>query len=257
MSHGPRTLGRPGKSASLLSQFGHIHTHSTRLESRYSLNYKGIPYKTEWVEYPDIEDLCKKIGAPAIDKKADGRPHYTLPVIFDPSTGLAITDSFLIAQYLDKQYPDTPKLLPQGTEVLQHAFFAAMRPNMDAIWQFSLPKTNSLLNSKSEVYFRRTREKMFGKALEDLFPEGEGREVQWARLRDGYGVIDGWFRYATEGPYVMGKTVTFTDFVLAGYLVWMRTIFGEDSPEWTDIASWHGGRWGALVKSFGQYETMR
>ncbi|KAI0682851.1 hypothetical protein BC835DRAFT_807562, partial [Cytidiella melzeri] len=55
--------------------------------TRYALNYKGIPYRTEWVEYPDIEPLCKKIGGSATAKKEDGRDHYTLPMIYDPSTG--------------------------------------------------------------------------------------------------------------------------------------------------------------------------
>ena len=39
------------------------HTHSSRIRNshllshtiRYCLNIKGIPYKTVWVEYPDIE----------------------------------------------------------------------------------------------------------------------------------------------------------------------------------------------------------
>lgn len=253
MSHGPRILGRLGTVANV---YHRSHSSSHYLRIRYSLNYKGIPYKTEWVEYPDIEDLCKKIGAPATDKKADGRPHYTLPVIFDPSTGLAVADSILIAQYLDKQYPSTPKLLPQGTEVLQYAFFAAIRPLVETVRFFAIPKTNLLLNPRSEVYFRSTREEMFGGKLEDVFPQGEEREVKWAKLRDGFGVIDEWFGHATEAPYVMGKSPTYSDFVIAGYLIWVRNIFGENSPEWTDIVSWHGGRWGALVKSFEQYEAV-
>ncbi|KAJ8699426.1 hypothetical protein PTI98_002541 [Pleurotus ostreatus] len=45
---------------------------------RYALNIKGIPYQTVWVEYPDIEAVCKKIGASPTGEEA---PHYTLPVI--------------------------------------------------------------------------------------------------------------------------------------------------------------------------------
>lgn len=73
-----------------------------------SLQLKGIPFKTEWVEYPDIEPLCKRIGALPTSKKTDGRDHYTLPTIFDPSTGRAISDSLPIALYLDQTYPDSP-----------------------------------------------------------------------------------------------------------------------------------------------------
>jgi hypothetical protein len=31
------------------------------LEARFALNYKRIEYKTEWVEYPDVEDLWKSL----------------------------------------------------------------------------------------------------------------------------------------------------------------------------------------------------
>ncbi|GAW07249.1 AChain Crystal Structure Of Glutathione Transferase Gstfua3 From Phanerochaete Chrysosporium [Lentinula edodes] len=92
-------------------------------KTRYSLNYKGLSYRTEWIEYPDIEALCIKIGAAPTDVKADGiTPDYTLPVIYDPSTDKTISDSFAIALYLDTAYPDTPKLFPPGTQALQEAF---------------------------------------------------------------------------------------------------------------------------------------
>ncbi|KAJ7483558.1 hypothetical protein FB451DRAFT_1234964 [Mycena latifolia] len=55
-------------------------------KTRYALNFKGIPYKTSWVEYPDIEPLSREVGAAPTRNKPDGRPHYTLPMIHDPST---------------------------------------------------------------------------------------------------------------------------------------------------------------------------
>jgi hypothetical protein len=54
---------------------------------RYSLNYKGIPYKTVWLEYEEIEPFSKRLGALPTSNKPDGRPHYTLPMIHDPATG--------------------------------------------------------------------------------------------------------------------------------------------------------------------------
>ncbi|PSR72266.1 hypothetical protein PHLCEN_2v11858 [Hermanssonia centrifuga] len=96
---------------------------------RYSLNYKGLPYRTEWVEYPDIEVLCIRIGAPPTSTK-HGRPRYTLPVIYDPSTNSVISDSVDIAKYLDETYPDTPKLLPAGTEAFQAMFLDSVWPSI-------------------------------------------------------------------------------------------------------------------------------
>ncbi|EEB99826.1 hypothetical protein MPER_00396, partial [Moniliophthora perniciosa FA553] len=42
------------------------------IEDHVRSQLKGIPYELAWVEYPDIENLCKTIGAPATDTKADG-----------------------------------------------------------------------------------------------------------------------------------------------------------------------------------------
>ena len=84
------------------------------------MNFKQLPYKTEWVEFPDIKAVCQKIGAPPTDIRLqlDGsglQEHYTLPVIYDSSTGKIVAESFAIAEYLDETYPDTPKLLPAGS----------------------------------------------------------------------------------------------------------------------------------------------
>ncbi|TBU52346.1 hypothetical protein BD310DRAFT_998700 [Dichomitus squalens] len=60
-------------------------------KNRFSLDIKGIPYKTVWVESPDIEPLCKKIGATAAEERRDGTPLYTLPFIHDPNTGAIVS----------------------------------------------------------------------------------------------------------------------------------------------------------------------
>ena len=90
-----------------------------------SLNYKGLLVKTIWVEYPDIESLYHKLNLEATSKSPDGGPLYTLPVIYDPSTGSTVSDSAAIAKYLDKTYPNTPVLFHKGTDAFQTAFLDA------------------------------------------------------------------------------------------------------------------------------------
>jgi glutathione S-transferase len=89
-----------------------------------NLNYKRIPYKTVWVEYPYIKPLYLELKQEPTTI-ANGKPEYTLPAIHDPNTGTFVSDSFRIAQYLDKTYPDRP-LIPEGTAGLQSAFDAYM-----------------------------------------------------------------------------------------------------------------------------------
>ncbi|KAF4604174.1 hypothetical protein EYR40_001357 [Pleurotus pulmonarius] len=218
--------------------------------SSYALNIKGIPYQTVWIEYPDIEALCKKIGAAPTNKEA---PLYTLPVIQDTSTGAVISDGPLIVEYLDKQYPDTLTLFPPGTIALQAGFTAAHGSAISPVRQFVIPKVNSRLNPRSEEYFRRTRERAFGKKMEDITPVGEARVVEWAKYRDGLGKVDSWFKKST-GRFLMGESITFADVSVVSSLTWLKVIFGEDSPEWKDIASWHDGRWAGLVYAFEKYQ---
>jgi glutathione S-transferase len=176
---------------------------------------------------------------------------YTLPAIVDDSTGAALAESFIIAEYLDKTYPDKPLLFPSGTKTLQTAFIEAVEANISPLFQFALPKTcETLLNPSSEEYFRRTRKEMFGKAVDELVPQGENAKAEWKKLEEGFGKIAGWLK---EDQFVMGNTVSFADFAIFGLLEWYKLSVGEDSQQWKDIASWHGGRWGKLVTTLEAY----
>ncbi|GLB34463.1 putative glutathione S-transferase, N-terminal domain [Lyophyllum shimeji] len=225
-------------------------------KTRYCLNYKGLPYKTVWVEYPDIEPLSKKIGALPTDV-TNGKPYYSLPAIYDPNTKTVLAESALIAEYLDATYPDTPKLFPAGTHALQHAFVPAFMQTLSALWQFALPATNNVLNPPSEVYFRRTREAMFGKKLEDVVPSGPAANEEWAKVKAAFDIVDGWLQKGeADGPYLTGKEPAFADFVVASFIWWFKKIWGAESSQWKDIMSWNNGRWEALIKGFEKYETI-
>ncbi|KAK0435603.1 hypothetical protein EV421DRAFT_2022406 [Armillaria borealis] len=85
----------------------------------------------------DVEVLAKKIGAAPTSTKPDVvSPFYSMPIIYDESIGAVVSDSAVIAAYLDKAYPSSgPVLIPTGTKALQLAFssavidaFAAFRP---------------------------------------------------------------------------------------------------------------------------------
>lgn len=83
---------------------------------RFALNIKGLPYRTEWVEYPDIAPLIKSFGLPP---NLNSYMPYTLPTIYDPRTKRAIMDSMEIAKYLDDEYPETPAVLPKEVRAYQ------------------------------------------------------------------------------------------------------------------------------------------
>ncbi|KAI0689501.1 glutathione transferase GTE1 [Cytidiella melzeri] len=223
--------------------------------ARYALNYKGIPYKTEWLEYPDIEPLCRKIGAPPTGKKADGSGHYTVPMIYDPSTGKIISDSLAIAKYLDETYPSTPQLFQPGTGALQAACADVILPAVVLPTLFILlSRIADTLNPRSSAYFRATREEQFGK-LEDM-----NTPKAWEDLEKGWGQVKSYLDVNGEGKNLsfLGESDKFTwcDIQLASTLIWTRTIAGKDSEDWKRIAGFYDSFGERLLAQFERYSVV-
>lgn len=178
---------------------------------------------------------------------------YTVPSILD--NGTPVADSYAIAEYLDNMYPDTPKIIPSGTEALQAAFCSYLDKVIDPIWSFLLPALPSILNPGATFdYFHRTRLELFrGKQAQDFAPKGEEARIEaWERVEAAFDLLDGWLN-ESSGPYFMGETVTFADFAFLGYLYMFRDVLGETSAEWKIILQLNNGRWAAYVKSSEQY----
>jgi glutathione S-transferase len=249
---GPRIHGR--RSKHVVSNTVTIDSDYTAAITRFSLNFKKLPYKTINLEYPDIQAEFVKAGIPASSKWADGRPLYSSPSIFDSSTNKGVTDSYQIAQYLDKAYPDTPKLFPPGTEALQAAFYTQFNDLINPFFPLLLPKVPQLLNPPGEEYFNRTRTAIFGKPLTEVDPKGVERVEAWKKVEAVYDTLNGWLSKST-GPYFMGDTVTFADVTVAGMIYATEAVFGKDSQEFKDLMTWNNGRWAAFRKSMEQYAT--
>ncbi|EIN12738.1 hypothetical protein PUNSTDRAFT_34993, partial [Punctularia strigosozonata HHB-11173 SS5] len=218
---------------------------------RYALAFKGLPFKTIWVEFPDIADVCKKIGAPPTGIR-DGSPSYTLPVIQDPLTGKVISDSWAIAEYLDDTYPVRPPLFPPGTRGLQWAFTDTVKEVAigELIDNMMFP-TYQLLRPRSQEYFRPTREKVYGCRLEEI-STAETRTEQWAKVEAGFTRIADVIKKNGQGSqHVMGITASFSDLFLAAWLVWIRQALGGE--EWENVRCWNGGFWGKFMDALNEY----
>ncbi|KAI5834263.1 hypothetical protein K523DRAFT_348223 [Schizophyllum commune Tattone D] len=219
---------------------------------RYALNFKGLPFRTDWVEYPDIEAKCKDIGAEPTGTR-DDKPLYTFPVIQDPHTGKVVSDGPKIARYLDEAYPDTPKLFPPGTEDKQNAVFAELiQKGGPALRPLVIPPVVNILNDVSKPYFRTTREKMFGGKLEDLVPQGDDRKATLEQLRQAFEAFAK--RLDEGGPFILGDKPSFADFIVAGFLQWFRVTLGEDSDLWEAVSTWGDGRLLKYLEDLRPYE---
>ncbi|OBZ68778.1 hypothetical protein A0H81_11342 [Grifola frondosa] len=224
--------------------FYDIPGNAAKDQAWFSLNYKGLPYKTHWVEYPHIAGLCKDIGASPTRTFPNGSPQYTLPVIYDPNTKTVVSESALIARYLDKTYPDTPTLIPAATDALHAAFQEAIGTTItEPLMPIMLPAVNLQLNPVSEEYFRRTREARFGK-LEEWSPPGPVREAHWKAIEAGLHKVTKWLSMdGNEKLFFMGETISYADITLGASLVALKRVLGPDSQEWKNVKTWDGGRW--------------
>ncbi|KAJ3733260.1 hypothetical protein DFJ43DRAFT_995758 [Lentinula guzmanii] len=224
-------------------------------KARYSLVYKSLPYRTVLVEFPDLEHTMRELGAAPTETKPDGSPKYTLPVIHDTATNAVVSDSVAIAQYLDETYP-SPPLFPNGTHAFHASFNDLFPARIEPMLQFLLPSIASVLNPRSEEYFRHTRKEMFGMDLTELYPAkgSEKRDTEWRKFEEGFGMLDKAMR-KTDILIMGGNAPCFADFTVAGWLRSFRTVFGEDSEEWNDVSRWHEGRWHKFMKALEKYES--
>ncbi|KZT69520.1 hypothetical protein DAEQUDRAFT_756893 [Daedalea quercina L-15889] len=221
-------------------------------KTRYLLSLKGLPYRTQWVEYPDIAGLHKSFGLPPIQPGASAE--YTLPMIYDPRTKCAVADSMKIAEYLDEEYPETPVVSPKELRAFQATFDQAfMGMFLPAIAPLFVLPVHLLLQSPSQPYWRRTREQALGSKLEDVCPP-EKHAAQWAEVERALGEVAKWLDSAGDGriTYLGGDVeaaprFTQTDLCIASFVLWIRIVTGRESEEWRKVEGWHGGRWKRLL----------
>ncbi|KAH9480877.1 Glutathione S-transferase-like protein ustS [Psilocybe cubensis] len=219
----------------------------TVLKTRFCLNFKGIPFTTQWVEYVELEPLFKKLGIEPTGKWPDGRPFYSVPSIYDPSTGVYVSDSIKIAEYLEKTYPNTPTLFPGNTAGVQSAFSEGFLSVLAPISGLALPSVLPNLNPISIEYLRGRVEAVRSKDLEQ----------DWIKLQEAMDQINIWFgRNGGKGQFLLGEVISWADIVVASILFFLRRAWGEDSEEWKKICSWNGGRWKNFSDAFKKYETV-
>ncbi|KAL8713147.1 MAG: hypothetical protein Q9220_002668, partial [cf. Caloplaca sp. 1 TL-2023] len=167
-------------------------------KARLVLNYKDIPYRTQWIEYPDIAPHLESLGIPP---NAEGTP-YTVPTIRFQD-GTHVMDSFKVAHELENRYPtpslhlDSPlltKITDEWLPTLFQPLFAVIMPK--------IPK--HLLNDASVPYFNETRSKRFGMPL-DQFERDHGGDEAWEKARPAIKEVGDLLR-AKGGPFLMGET---------------------------------------------------
>lgn len=219
---------------------------------RYALNVKGLGFDTVWLQFHEVEPTIAKLGGKPTATKPDGTPWYTLPVIYDPSTKEVISDSRNIAEYLDRQYPTTQKLV--------------LDPAFETEWEGVVlknismnfpPSTFMVLQNRASApaarHIRKIREAQFGGTLEDLSIE-EAVNRQWENFEKGHTSLSKFYIEAGTTFLSKGDAPMWADLVIGAMVNAQKCIYGEDSKQWKSILEWDGGLWKRLNEALQVYE---
>ncbi|KAM0338317.1 hypothetical protein ACHAPU_011369 [Fusarium lateritium] len=189
---------------------------------RLMLNYKKIPYRTVFLEFPDIEPTLKQLGLAPHDPSSRSRASYTVPVIKHVPTNKYIMDSPAIAEFLETTYP--VPLLPLISKLGREIETQARNAVAPALMVSITPREVLILSPRSQEYFRARKEAQFGCKLEDLLDQ-EREEKAWADVEDKMqDLSELMMTNQGDGPFLLGAQPSYTDFFIAGSLQSSRTI---------------------------------
>jgi glutathione S-transferase len=179
-------------------------------KTRLALNIKGIPYKTQWIEYPDLKPTFQKLGIPPNDS---GPYEYTSPAVRLPN-GEYLMESRKIIDALEKLYP-TPSLhLDSPYQARVEEFLPKVIAKVRPIFMPLVPVT--FLNPPSKAYFEQDRERAIGMPLQEYHAknaEQAYRDVEplWKELAGFYAENEG-------GVWLSGGEVIYADVMVLGML---------------------------------------
>lgn len=246
-------------------------------KTRLALNYKCLPYRTEWVHMPDIRQLRESLGVPANRTSPDGSPYHTLPLLHDPKTGKYVGDSFEIAQYLDAQYPDTPRLFRPNTVGLT----AGWNFHIDTLFTRYTPLCGEMPfdpKHKEKIYSMfasrmATMKEPPANSVADPTKAMSEFETALGELLKSFrhtgGTTDRYFRpggtaeaevqcapKGREGKvWLDGDEPVYADFIVGAWLKMFEA--SMKAEDWQEVRKWQGGFWGSLVDALEPWTQIK
>ena len=169
--------------------------------TRMALKHKGLPFESLPWHFTETDRLAASGGK-------------RVPVIVDGAT--TMSESWDIAAYLDKTYPNKPALLADATararaKLIDSWCNATVFPPLRPIAVMSVFK---IIAEKDIAYFRESRERMLKTKLEDLSVDPT---AEAAALNKALGPANDAF---AEAPFLAGDTPDYSDYILFGTLMW-------------------------------------
>jgi len=130
-----------------------------------------------------------------------------------------IHDSWAIACYLEDQYPVKPLFGSAQARALTYVFKIWTESTIHPpVLRAVILDLFAALHEKDQAYFRESREKRFGKTLEEF-----GADPKQA-IADLRGALLPVRQQLVQAPYVCGTDPGFADYVLFGAFQWARAV---------------------------------
>jgi glutathione S-transferase len=173
---------------------------------RYALGHKGLPFESVPVGFTEIPRLF------------DGR-FKTLPVLSHGDTML--NESWDIAQYLDRAFPDLPAIFSGPAEYaavrLHDEWFAAVvMRKLSRIYTLDI---HDSVRENDRAYYRRSREARFnGTSLEEFTAD---RDALLPVVREALAPLRA---QLARSPFLGGGSPTYVDYVAFGAFQWAASV---------------------------------
>lgn len=189
---------------------------------KMALAHKGLDVETIPWRFTETE---------AIAFSGQGR----VPVLIDGER--TVTDSFVIANYLEDGYADRPSLFGgEGGRAVSRFVNAWADGVLNvALSRVVLVDIYRCIAEKDRDYFRQSREKRFGMPLEEIVADREGNLAALRRTLEPVRMM------LAAQPYLGGTAPLYADYIVFGSLQWARCVsaiqlLAVDDP----VAGWFG-----------------
>lgn len=172
---------------------------------KFALQHKGIAYESGPVGFFGLRRIGHGVVEPGTLK--------TLPIV--EHAGRFLSESWVIAEWLDETFPDHRRLFSSRAELAMVKFFdkwfgTAVLPPM---FRSCVYQIFERVRPEEQDYFRTTRERMLGQALEKVAADSE---AYLARTRAALLPMRLALRSA---PYLGGDQPTYADYIAWGAFV--------------------------------------
>ncbi|KXS36777.1 MAG: glutathione S-transferase-like protein [Halomonadaceae bacterium T82-2] len=174
---------------------------------KYALAHKGLDYETRPCHFTDKGMLAFS---------GQGK----VPVLVDGEE--TVVDSYEIFRYLDRVYPESSLLGGPEAEARARFFkFYAERNLAPAIIKTVMMDLFNVVAPQDREYFRETREKAFGRTLEEVHAPSRGLSQLDQALEPMRARLE-------EAEFLDGQAPAAADYLVFGAFMWARTVSAAD-----------------------------